>query len=86
MLNEKRVTLISECLTTAFKPSHLEVIDESYKHKGHEGAKSGLGHFKVRIASAQFHHTSAIQTHRMIYAALGDLMTTDIHALTIEIM
>lgn len=85
MTNEQRVAVITERLTAAFTPSQLNVIDESHKHVGHAGAKTGLGHFKVCIRAAQFSGKSELTVHRMIYAALGDLMKTDIHALSIDI-
>ena len=86
MTNEQRIELITECLTKAFNPSQLTVIDESHKHVGHEGAKSGLGHFRLRIAADSFENANELQVHRLIYNALGSLMTTDIHALSIELI
>jgi BolA protein len=80
--NSHRVKLIQVALQS-LNPTHLEVIDESYKHIGHEGAKTGLGHFKVVITSPQFEGNTRITNHKAIYAALGDLMHTDIHALSI---
>jgi BolA family transcriptional regulator, general stress-responsive regulator len=80
--NSHRIELIKVALQS-LNPSHLEVIDESYKHIGHEGAKTGLGHFKVVITSPQFVGNNRITNHKAIYATLGDLMHTDIHALSI---
>ncbi|MGA9420881.1 MAG: BolA family protein [Rhodanobacteraceae bacterium] len=71
-------------LLAALSPSALDVIDEGHQHVGHAGARDGRGHFRVRIVSATFVDQSALARHRAIYAALGDLMTTDIHALAIE--
>ena len=65
-------------------PLRLEVIDDSARHAGHEGAKGGGGHYNLRIVSAQFSGQSALARHRMIYAALGTLMQCKIHALSIE--
>ena len=66
------------------EPAQLELIDESHKHVGHEGARDGRGHFRVRIVAAQFEGRAPLARHRLIYAALGDLMQTDIHALAID--
>jgi BolA protein len=66
------------------EPAELDLIDESHKHAGHEGARDGRGHYRVRIVSAQFAGRAALARHRLIYAALGDLMQTDIHALAID--
>lgn len=66
------------------EPAELDLIDESHKHAGHEGARDGRGHYRVRIVSAQFAGRAALARHRLVYAALGDLMQTDIHALAID--
>ena len=65
-------------------PSELLIVDESHKHAGHEGARDGRGHFRVRIVAAAFGGKSLLARHRRIYAALGDLMQTDIHALALD--
>ena len=36
------------------------------------------------IISDAFSDRTQLQRHRMVYAALGDLMRTDIHALAID--
>jgi BolA family transcriptional regulator, general stress-responsive regulator len=79
-----RVETIRDRLASALAPTALEVDDESHRHIGHAGARDGRGHFRVRIVSAAFEGKSAIARHRAVYAALGDLMQTDIHALAID--
>ncbi len=69
-------------LQRVFVPTALDVIDEGHLHIGHAG--EGSGHFRVRIASAAFAGKTRVQQHRMVYAALGDLMGNGIHALAIE--
>jgi BolA protein len=71
-------------LITAFQPDELEIIDESHLHAGHVGAREGKGHYRVRIIADSFAGKTALQRHRMVYAALGDLMKTDIHALSVS--
>ncbi|MGH8595559.1 MAG: BolA family protein [Gammaproteobacteria bacterium] len=68
----------------AFKPDLLEIEDQSHEHRGHAGARSGKGHFRVRIVTAAFTGKSAVTRHRLIYDALANLMETDIHALSID--
>lgn len=68
----------------ALSPTSLEIIDESWKHAGHAGARDGGGHYVLHIASAQFVGCNTIARHRMIYSALGELMKREIHALTIQ--
>jgi BolA protein len=79
-----RVRVIEDILRQAFSPVNLEVIDESHLHAGHEGAKSGGGHFSVTIISSSFEGKNPIQRHQMIYQALGALMKKEIHALSIS--
>ncbi len=64
-------------------PQHLEIIDESSLHAGHEGAKSGGGHYQLTLISPSFSGLNSMARHRAVYQALGDLMGTRIHALTI---
>ena len=65
-------------------PQQLDIRDDSRLHAGHAGAKSGGGHFAVTIISPRFQDKSAVQRHQMVYQALGELMTKDIHALSIS--
>ena len=81
---EERLAEITARLETTFSPESLQVDDESHLHAGHEGAKDGRGHFRVLVISDKFQGQSPIKRHRMIYQAMGELMQTDIHALTIE--
>ncbi len=83
-MSAERVAKIRQRLEDAFAPESLEVEDDSHKHAGHEGAKGGLGHFSVSIVSAHFNSMRVLARHRAIYAALGDMMQTDIHALRIK--
>ena len=64
-------------------PENLEIVDESSKHAGHEGAKSG-GHYQMTIVSRQFHGKTSMARHRMVYAALSGMMHKEIHALSIK--
>jgi len=83
-MNTRRVDRIRALLELAFEPESLDVEDDSHKHIGHEGAKDGLGHFSVSIVSTQFNGMRMLARHRAVYAALDDMMKTDIHALAIE--
>ena len=76
-----RVALIRSHLEAAFEPEELDIVDDSHRHAGHAGARDGRGHFQVRIRSRRFTGKKTVERHRMVYAALGSLMQTDIHAL-----
>jgi BolA protein len=79
-----RATLIENRLRNAFTPQKIEVRDDSLLHAGHEGAKSGGGHFAVTIVSTAFQGKNPVQRHQLIYHALGDMMKKEIHALSIQ--
>lgn len=78
-----RSEMIREALQT-LAPLELQVVDESHKHVGHAGARDGRGHFAVSIVSPVFAGLAPLARHRCVYAALGELMQTDIHALSIQ--
>lgn len=68
----------------ALEPTRLEVRDDSHHHAGHAGAADGRGHFSVLIVSKRFAGLRQLQRHRQVYEAVGELMATDIHALSIH--
>lgn len=75
---------IQKKLYQSLAPTFLEVIDEGDQHIGH--AEEGAGHFAVRVSSPLFKNKPLVECHRLIYAALGDTMGSEIHALRIEII
>ncbi|CAG2090519.1 BolA protein [Xanthomonas arboricola] len=79
-----RVERIRAALQSALAPTELEVVDDSHRHAGHAGARDGRGHFNVRVVSATFAGKPPLARHRAVYAAVGEMMQTDIHALSIE--
>ncbi|MEN8821665.1 MAG: BolA family protein [Abyssibacter sp.] len=84
MTAEDRIAEIRTRLESAFDPYELAIQDDSHLHVGHAGARSGKGHFTVRIRAAAFDGQAPLARHRAIYAALGQLMDSEIHALTID--
>lgn len=83
-LNPGRIERMRGILTAAFDPVELVINDDSHKHAGHGGGAQGHGHFSLRIVSQQFAGMLPLARHRAIYAALGDMMIDDIHALAID--
>jgi BolA protein len=72
-------------LNSALSPTSIELIDDSEQHRGHGGYNpAGECHFTLRIESAAFAGKNRVQRQRMIYAALGDLMESRVHALSIR--
>ena len=83
-MNESRIDRIRSRLQEVFAPEHLEIFDDSHLHEGHEGAKEGKGHYRVHIVSTHFASARPVERHRMVFQALGEMMETDIHALSVS--
>lgn len=83
-MNAKRIEQIRDALQQALAPSVLEIEDDSHRHAGHAGARDGRGHFNVHVVSERFAGMAPLARHRAVYAALGSLMESDIHALSIR--
>jgi BolA protein len=72
-------------LRAALTPSHMELINDSAKHRGHSGDDgSGESHFTLIIEVPAFAGQSRVARQRAIYAALGDMMRERVHALAIR--
>ncbi len=74
---------VEAALRAALELTALEVTDDSHLHAGHAGAAAG-SHFSVRLRSAQFAGLSRVARHRLVYHALGPMMSAGIHALAID--
>lgn len=75
---------IEKSLRAALAPTHLEVIDDSAKHRGHAGHDPrGESHFTVRVVSAAFEGQNRVARQRMVNHALAPLLAERVHALAI---
>ncbi len=79
-----RVAWLEDTLRQAFHPEHLAVADDSARHRGHPGAASGGGHYRVLIVAAAFRDQSPVARQRAVYAALGPAVGSAIHALALR--
>jgi len=79
-----RAELILDRLRTTLEAIHVELRDDSQLHAGHAGARAGGGHFFVTVVAQRFAGLGRVARHRAVYAALGDLMGSEIHALSAE--
>jgi len=71
-------------LTSELNPTKLEIVDESHRHAGHAGAHpSGETHFRVEVVAAIFQGKSRLERQRLVYAALKEEMSQQIHALSL---
>jgi BolA protein len=77
---------IEDKLRSELEPVFIEVIDESHLHAGHEGAKSGGGHYRATIVSPKFAGLRSVAAQRLVYKTLREEMTGMIHALSLDLV
>lgn len=63
---------IKSAIEKSINASHVEV-------SGDDGA-----HFEAVVVSGEFEGKTPVERHKMVYAALGDAMRGEIHALSIK--
>lgn len=83
-IGKDRVNRIDALIRAALNPTRLEIVDDSAAHRGHAGAASGAGHFNVVVVAEVFEGMAPLARHRMVFAAVDDMMHSDIHALSIK--
>jgi BolA protein len=73
-------------LRAAFRPEHLEVIDESERHRGHAGwREGGQTHFRVVMRASAFDGVGRVERSRAVHRALADELAGGVHALALEL-
>lgn len=77
---------IRDKLTEAFRPTVLDVIDDSHSHRGHSGARpGGETHFTVRIVSEAFAGQNRVARQRAVYRVLQAELDERVHALVLDV-
>ena len=75
---------IEACLREALAAVHVEVIDETQHHAGHEGARGGQSHYRATVVSPRFEGLSRVDAQRLVYEALESELTGGLHALALR--
>ena len=83
-VSKKRAAMVRERLYQDLEAEFVEVDDQTHLHAGHSGAAAGGSHFEVVVISKAFEGLATLARHRLVYQAVGDAMTQDIHALSIK--
>ena len=71
-------------IVAALGPARVEVQDDSEQHRGHAGASGGAGHYTVVVVAEKFAGLDRIARHRAVYAAVGDMIPAEVHALVVR--
>ena len=67
-------------------PSMLEIVDESYMHRGHAGVDSAYTetHLKIKI-EADFGNMKLLDKHRKVKELIKEEFEKGLHAVSIEV-
>ena len=85
---KNRYERIQEILETAFKPTLLEIVDESAKHANHAGRNglpAGETHYQVRMVAATLQGQSRVARSRSVHEALDGEFKSGLHALSLKL-
>ncbi|MAH61136.1 MAG: BolA family transcriptional regulator [Legionellales bacterium] len=83
---DPRITALKDKLNSAFKPSFLDIIDDSHLHVGHAGAEDNKLHITIRIKAKALDNLKRIQQHKMIYSSMSKEIESHFHAISITIL
>ncbi|RCL01302.1 MAG: BolA protein [Candidatus Tokpelaia sp. JSC085] len=96
MMSRTVQKMIEKKLRVAFNPDMLDVVNESFLHRGHRRDHAnnnsrpfGLNevdetHFHVKVVSRFFSGMRRIDCHRAVYHVLENELNHSVHALTLE--
>ena len=72
-------------LNSKIEIEHIDIVDNSHKHKGHKSFSPEKFHLHLKIKSLYLNSISRINAQKMIMKVLKDDINTKIHALEISI-
>ena len=76
---------IQKKLMNEIEIEKIEIVDNSYKHKGHKFFSSEKFHLHLKIKSLYLSSISRINAHKLVMKVLNNELKTKIHALEISI-
>lgn len=77
--------IMREQLMVSLEPVRLDIVNESHLHASHRSSPgTGESHFRILVVSTKFAGKSRVERHRMVNAAVADLLRARIHALAIR--
>ena len=72
-------------LNSEIEIEHIDIVDNSYKHKKHKFFSPEKFHLHLKIKSLYLNSISRVNAQKMIMKVLKDDLNTKIHALEISI-
>ncbi len=77
---------LKEKLIRELQASHVEILDDSWKHAGHLEATPGLEatHLSITVVSPQFEGVNLMDQHRLVHDVLKEARAKHLHALQLK--
>ena len=72
-------------LNSKIEIEHVDIVDNSHKHKKHKSFSPEKFHLHLKIRSLYLNSLSRVNAQKMIMKVLKDDLNTKIHALEISI-
>ena len=72
-------------LNSEIEIEHIDIVDNSHKHKKHKSFSPEKFHLHLKIRSLYLNSLSRVNAQKMIMKVLKDDLNTKIHALEISI-
>ena len=72
-------------LNNEIEIEHIDIVDNSHKHKGHKSFSPEKFHLHLKIKSLYLNSLSRVNAQKKIMKVLKDDLNTKIHALEISI-
>ena len=72
-------------LNDKIRIEHIDIVDNSYKHKGHKSFSPEKFHLHLKIKSLYLDSISRLNAQKIIMRVLKEDLNTKIHALEISI-
>jgi BolA protein len=79
-----RIEELKRRIATGVSAQRVDVQDDSALHRGHAGARGGAGHYTVSVVAESFAGLDRLARHRAVYAAVGDMIPGEVHALVVR--
>ena len=80
------IDALKEKLIRELDATHVEIVDDSWRHAGHLEATPGLAatHLNITVASPRFAGVGLMDQHRMVHAVLAEAREKHLHALQLK--
>lgn len=85
-MSKSRLHRMREALMDAFRPTSLEIIDDSDRHAGHPGVGGTPKetHYTIKIQADEFAGMNRVQAHRKVYQAINSEFKLGVHAVSVK--